>query len=199
MDISLFSLFPFSSFDDIKNMPFSKLSLHRTSMYGYNYCNKRRKTCQDTYDKTNELHRFVRQRKNHDKSSFCDDDLSVLKELSVLMDRYRVERNQDITYAAFHSPLELLSEVERGTRLDIIFLDVLMPGQDGISAAREIRKYDTSVKIIYLTSSSEYAVDSYEVGAYFYQLKPIWQESFYRLMDSVLRECRKNEKNSLIL
>ena len=51
-----------------------------------------------------------------------------------------------------------------------------MPGQDGISAAREIRKYDTSVKIIYLTSSSEYAVDSYEVGAYFYQLKPIWQE-----------------------
>ena len=74
-----------------------------------------------------------------------------------------------------------------------------MPGQDGISAAREIRKYDTSVKIIYLTSSSEYAVDSYEVGAYFYQLKPIWQESFYRLMDSVLRECRRNEKNSLIL
>ena len=66
------------------------------------------------------------------KVAFCDDDLSVLKELSVLMDRYRVERNQDITYAAFHSPLELLSEVERGTRLDIIFLDVLMPGQDGI-------------------------------------------------------------------
>ena len=47
------------------------------------------------------------------KVAFCDDDLSVLKELSVLMDRYRVERNQDITYAAFHSPLELLSEVER--------------------------------------------------------------------------------------
>lgn len=48
------------------------------------------------------------------KVAFCDDDLSVLKELSVLMDRYRVERNQDITYAAFHSPLDLLSEVERG-------------------------------------------------------------------------------------
>ena len=37
------------------------------------------------------------------------------------------------------------------------------------------------------------------MGAYFYQLKPIWQESFYRLMDSVLRECLRNEKNSLIL
>ena len=133
------------------------------------------------------------------KIAFCDDDLSVLKELSILMDRYRVERNQDITYAAFHSPLELLAEVERGTELDIIFLDVLMPGQNGISTAKEIRKYDTLVKIIYLTSSAEYAVDSYSVGAYFYQLKPIWQESFYRMMDSVLSECRRNEEKSLIL
>ena len=133
------------------------------------------------------------------KVAFCDDDLSVLKELSVLMDRYRVERNQDIAYAAFHSPLELLAEVERGVQLDIIFLDVLMPGQDGISTAREIRQYDAAVKIIYLTSSAEYAVDSYTVGAYFYQLKPIWQESFYRLMDSVIPECHRDAKNSLIL
>ena len=133
------------------------------------------------------------------KIAFCDDDLSVLKELSVLTDRYRVERNQDIVYAAFHSPMELLAEVERGSGLDIIFLDVMMPGQDGISTAREIRRYDTSVKIIYLTSSAEYAVDSYTVGAYFYQMKPIWQESFYRLMDSVISECHKDEEKSLIL
>ena len=133
------------------------------------------------------------------KIAFCDDDLSVLRELGALMDKYRVERNQNIMYASFNSPLELLTEVERGTRLDIIFLDVLMPAQNGISTAMEIRQYDTSVKIIYLTSSAEYAVDSYSVGAYFYQLKPIWQESFYRLMDSVLSECHKDKENSLIL
>ena len=133
------------------------------------------------------------------KIAFCDDDLSVLRELGALMDKYRVERNQNIIYASFNSPLELLTEVERGTRLDIIFLDVLMPAQNGISTAREIRQYDTSVKIIYLTSSAEYAVDSYSVGAYFYQLKPIWQESFYRLMDSVLSECQKDKESSLIL
>lgn len=133
------------------------------------------------------------------KIAFCDDDLSVLRELGALMDKYRVERNQNIIYASFNSPLELLTEVERGTRLDIIFLDVLMPAQNGISTAREIRQYDTSVKIIYLTSSAEYAVDSYSVGAYFYQLKPIWQESLYRLMDSVLSECQKDKESSLIL
>ena len=55
------------------------------------------------------------------KIAFCDDDLSGLRELGALMDKYRVERNQDIMYASFNSPLELLTEVERGTRLDIIF------------------------------------------------------------------------------
>lgn len=133
------------------------------------------------------------------KVAFCDDDLSVLKELSTLMDKYRAERNQDIVYTSFNDPLTLLTEVEKGNGADIIFLDVLMPGQNGISTAKEIRRYDTMVKIIYLTSSAEYAVDSYSVGAYYYQLKPIWRESFYNLMDSVLAEFRKHEKSSLIL
>lgn len=133
------------------------------------------------------------------KIAFCDDDLSTLNDLNVLLDRYRVERNRDISYAAFQSPLELLADIEKGMRFDILFLDVIMPGQNGISAAREIRKYDNTVKIIFLTSSSEYAVQSYTVGAFFYQLKPIWAESFFRLMDSVIDDCKKSQQYSLIL
>ena len=79
------------------------------------------------------------------------------------------------------------------------FLDVVMPGQNGMDVAKEIRQYDTNMKIIFLTSSPEFAVESYSVGAYFYQLKPIWEESFFRLMDAVLAECEKKKKNSLIL
>lgn len=131
--------------------------------------------------------------------AFCDDDLSVLNEISVLIDRYRVERNLDIMYAAFNSPLELLAEIEKGMRPDILFLDVIMPGENGINVAKEIREHDTNVKIIFLTSSAEYAVDSYTVGAYFYQLKPIWEDSFFRLMDAVISECEKEQQCSLIL
>ena len=114
------------------------------------------------------------------KIAFCDDDMNEL------LDRYRVERNEDITYAAFQSPFELLTEIEKGIRPDILFLDVVMPGQNGMDVAKEIRQYDTNMKIIFLTSSPEFAVESYSVGAYFYQLKPIWEESFFRLMDAVL-------------
>ena len=119
--------------------------------------------------------------------------------MNELLDRYRVERNEDITYAAFQSPFELLTEIEKGIRPDILFLDVVMPGQNGMDVAKEIRQYDTNMKIIFLTSSPEFAVESYSVGAYFYQLKPIWEESFFRLMDAVLVECEKKKKNSLIL
>ena len=133
------------------------------------------------------------------KIAFCDDDMEVLHQMNELLDRYRVERNEDITYAAFQSPFELLTEIEKGIRPDILFLDVVMPGQNGMDVAKEIRQYDTNMKIIFLTSSPEFAVESYSVGAYFYQLKPIWEESFFRLMDAVLAECEKKKKNSVIL
>ena len=131
--------------------------------------------------------------------AFCDDELSVLNELRLLLDQYRLARNHDIEYTTFQSPLELLAEIERGTRYDILFLDVIMPGELGIDVAAEIRNYDTNVKIIFLTSSSEYAVSSYSVGAYFYQLKPIWADSFFRLMDSAISTCEKEQSESLIL
>lgn len=131
--------------------------------------------------------------------AFCDDDLSELQTIQTLLDRYRVARNQEIRYTAFQNAWDLLAEVERGTRYDVLLLDVLMPGQNGIEVAGELRQYDNNVKIIFLTSSPEFAVQSYAVGAYFYQLKPIWEDSFFRLTDSVIAECRRADQRSLIL
>ena len=131
--------------------------------------------------------------------ALCDDDLSVLDGIDALINQYREKCDQDIDYTAFHSSLELLSEIEKGMCFDVLFLDVIMPGQNGINTAKEIRQYDNVVKIIFLTSSSEYAIQSYTVGAYFYQIKPICEESFFRLMDSVISECKKEQQNSLIL
>ena len=120
------------------------------------------------------------------KIAFCDDDLEILKELGILLDKYKKERGEDLTCTVFQSPLELLAAIEKGFSFDILFLDILMPGENGIETAKEIRQYDNNMKIIFLTSSPEFAVQSYTVGAYFYQLKPVWEESFFRLMDAVL-------------
>ena len=133
------------------------------------------------------------------KIAFCDDDSSVLSDLHGLLALYRAEKNKDIDDHTFHSPLDLIAEIERGARFDILFLDVLMPGENGIDAATEIRNYDKNAKIIFLTSSSEFAVQSYTVNAFYYQLKPICTESFFHLMDAVLSQCEKEQASSLIL
>ena len=131
--------------------------------------------------------------------ALCDDDISTLNEVQGFLDRYCRERKRDIVHTTFCSPLELLTEIERGIRYDILFLDILMPGQNGIETAAEIRGYDSNIKIIFLTSSAEFAVQSYTVEAYFYQLKPLRWESFSRVMDSALEKCGHEQENSLIL
>ncbi len=133
------------------------------------------------------------------KIAVCDDDLTELNELKILLEEYRTEHSQEIVYTAFHSPLEILAGIEKGIHPDILFLDVIMPGENGIDVAREIRQYDDSVKIIFLTSSAEFAVESYTVGAYSYQMKPICRQSFVQLMDSVISDCEKARQNGLIL
>lgn len=133
------------------------------------------------------------------KIAFCDDDLSTLNEIETLLEQYRVERNQDIICRAFHSPLELLEEIESGISPDILLLDVMMPGEDGISAAREIRQYDSTVKVIFLTSSPEFAVDSYTVGAYSYQMKPIRGENLFRLLDAAVWDCWREQQEGIVV
>lgn len=133
------------------------------------------------------------------KIALCDDDLSVLKEIKTLLEQYSIEHAQKIVCVDFCSPMELLTEIENGMRPDILFLDVIMPGENGISVAKEIRQYDDTVKIIFLTSSSEFAVESYTVGAFFYQIKPIYTESFFQLMDAVVPECEKIQQGSLLV
>lgn len=77
---------------------------------------------------------------------------------------------------------------------DIIFLDVVMPIFNGIEVAREIRKTDSSVKIVFLTSSPEYAVDSYTVKATNYLLKPIDDTKLYQCLNELYEGLKSVQK-----
>lgn len=131
--------------------------------------------------------------------AFCDDDTHTLDEMQAFLSRYRREQNQEIAYASFHNPMELLAEIERGAQFDVLFPDILMPGQNGIEAAAEIRSYGSHVKIVFLTSSAAYAVQSYSVEAYLYQLKLLDWAGFSQIMNSDLERCERERRNRLIL
>ena len=88
------------------------------------------------------------------KIGFCDDDIAVLKELQVLVDRYRVERSRAMEFVVFQSPLELLAAIEKGLRFDIIFLDIMMPGPNGYQTCRKIREL-SNAPILFLSARTK--------------------------------------------
>ena len=127
--------------------------------------------------------------------AFCDDDPRMLDRLSALVQEYRAAHSTELCVTAFHSAVELLAQIERGVRFDLLFLDVIMPGLNGMDAAREIRQHDSTLRIIFLTSSADFAVESYGVGAYFYLLKPVQPAHLFRLLDTVTAETAKEQQS----
>jgi len=121
------------------------------------------------------------------KIAICDDDSQELSRISSFIETYRREKNVPLAYQTFQSATELIFQV-KSEDYSILLLDILMPGISGMQAAHEIRSYDAAIKIVFLTSSPEFAVESYAVKAYDYILKPVSKDKLFALLDAVIAE-----------
>lgn len=125
--------------------------------------------------------------------AICDDDKRELLKIASLVEAYRHEQKAELTYTSFQSATELLASMESGD-YDVLLLDVLMPGINGIQAAREIREHNSRTEIIFLTSSPEYAVESYSVRAHHYLLKPVTEEKLFPILDRLMDDFKRPEE-----
>ncbi len=128
--------------------------------------------------------------------AICDDNAAEATRLQGLVDSQNNSGTD--TCEVFTSPLELLARMAEQHRYDAILLDVLMPGFNGMETAREIRTFDGAVKLIFVTSSPEFAVESYAVEAYYYLLKPVTEKSLFPVL-SKLRSTLEGERTRCIL
>lgn len=124
--------------------------------------------------------------------AICDDDLQELTRISSLLNQYQAEKEPALQYDAFSNAIDLLEAMKRNV-YHILLMDVLMPGLTGIEAAREIRSFDEEVKIIFLTSSREFAVESYAVDAHYYMLKPGTAQKLFPILDRIFLESQREE------
>lgn len=130
--------------------------------------------------------------------AICDDDEWELFQLQKLLKEYQLSREISADCRFFHNSTDFLCEIEGG-EYDVILLDVLMPGINGVQAARELREMDKNVKIIFVSSSPEFALESYSVGAYYYLIKPIDANALFPLLDKAVSELMIQQEQGFVL
>lgn len=127
--------------------------------------------------------------------ALCDDNIDEVSNIVQLINDYRTSKNLNCDYGVFLNGFDLISALEKGKRFDIYFLDIIMPGLTGIDVGKEIRHFDKTAPILFLTSSPEFALESYMVKAANYLIKPISKDKFFLTFDELLdnMEVKKSE------
>jgi len=130
----------------------------------------------------------------------CDDEELELKNTKKMVQEYFDRLNTKVTIDCFNDANVLINRLkffEEETFYDIYFLDIIMQVQ-GIDIAKQIRKNDSTSTIIFVTTSTEYAIDAFDVRAYDYILKPINSEALTVKLDRLTSELNTKIKSSFI-
>lgn len=118
-----------------------------------------------------------------------DDDKSAIR---ILTDHIQEFPNLKIV-KTYTRPVQALSELSRDQNVDLIFLDIDMPGMSGIQLAENLQSMTPN--IIFTTAHDKFAVKAFDVRAKDFLLKPIALETFATKVNKVINECFSNDEN----
>lgn len=106
------------------------------------------------------------------KIAVCDDDLIFQRQIKEELDRYY--RSLDVLIEVFSSGESLLEAVCADPYgFFCVFMDIEMPGIDGMETTRRLRKLNRNLPVIFLTSHRDLAMDGYELNAFRFLAKPV--------------------------
>ncbi len=112
-----------------------------------------------------------------------DDELTILEDLETILGNDK--RIQIV--GAYHDPYALLKDLPT-LQADCLFLDIEMPGLNGIELAERIQADGIDIEIIFVTAYNHYATQAFEVHAIDYLLKPIRPERMAKALDRLIGE-----------
>lgn len=127
----------------------------------------------------------------------CDDEKDCRNRLKELL-RIYTDRTGEMFEVIFYDSADRLL-LDYPQDLDILLLDIYMNGVDGMSAAREIRKFDPAVCIIFITTMYQYALEGYSVRAFGFVRKPVQAEEFNHELDCALRQIQNLRNREKLL
>lgn len=128
--------------------------------------------------------------------AICDDAPEFGRQVRDALEQWP-EKPEQLQLITFDDADSLLS-AHSTQPFDIILMDVVMPLLNGIEAARELRQTDRDVKLIFLTSSPDYAVESYTVKADNYLLKPLQPQILYKALSELICQIDREARSIVI-
>lgn len=126
----------------------------------------------------------------------CDDILLECTQLAKQIRHIAGLAGCEIILREFYSGEELLKSTES---FDLLFLDIKMPGLDGMELARLLRRREENCLLIFVTAVSEYVFEAYDVEAFAYLVKPITDEQLQKVLARGTEKLRRTSTEFLLV
>lgn len=127
------------------------------------------------------------------KIAICDDEKQICELLKEKIIQVFFNNDESFEIELFENGEVLLKTDLK--QIDILFLDVDMPGRNGLEIAKEIRRQSEDMIIIFITAYSEFVFESFKVEAFRYLLKPIKENELVETLQSVHKKlCESDEE-----
>lgn len=127
------------------------------------------------------------------KIAVCEDNATQLDAICGYIKSY-CKRNCYINDIHRFTSAEAFLEVFSPGKFPLVFLDIYLNGMSGIDAARKIREIDPNCTLVFITSSSEHALEAFSVKATTYINKPLKKESVEEALDMCGKVLNKNAR-----
>lgn len=129
--------------------------------------------------------------------AIVEDEDDAATRLRGYIDKYSEDCGQNFRVDRFRDATSFLAEYR--SVYSVVFMDIQMPGKDGMSAAMELRKLDKTVSVIFITNLVQYAQKGYEVDAVAYLLKPVKYCDFALKFRKALDVYAMNEERDITI
>lgn len=132
--------------------------------------------------------------------AICDDSKTDLATVSCAVESYfSTHPPLSGKIDLFSAPSALLDALEAGGAWDIALLDVCMPGMLGTQVAQELSRRLPDLTFLFLTTSADYAVEAFALGAVHYLVKPFTQAQLTQALDRAVIPFQSREQKGLLL
>ena len=120
--------------------------------------------------------------------AIVEDEKEFAQTLQDYIQRYMAETHTAIQTDTFHDGMSFLDEYSG--KYQIVFMDIAMPHMNGMDTAERLRKVDSNVCLIFITSLAQYAIRGYEVEALDFIVKPVAYDLFKIRLEKAISRIR---------